>query len=77
MSGDGFTRTLQTATDAASMAALLRRAAKEVRAYQDRLKLEILAERYSDYSKSLIASVLPEQTEAPDDEQAELGLVLP
>ena len=73
MSAEGFSRTLQTATDADGIAALLERSANKVGGglWGDAGRLLALSERYRDYAAALretVASADPE----PDDGQAVL-----
>lgn len=67
---EGFTRTLQTAADADGTASLLRRAAKRSKAvglYDDGRRLDLLAERYTDYAAALRETAATEPEEpAPD-----------
>lgn len=66
MSGD-FTRTLRTAGEADSTAALLDRAASQVRGHADGQRLRDLAGRYRDYAAALRETAAPEVEEpAPD-----------
>ncbi len=62
-----FNRTLQTAADAEGTARLLHRVAEDVRGFSDRLRLQALAQRYTDYAAALRETV----TETPADPEAD------
>jgi len=70
---DGFSRTLQTASDADSVCTLLKRAAERAKkafAHGDGERLERLAERYRDYAAALRETAAEMPTEPATDQGA-------